>query len=84
MAEPAIDLNSLKQLSVADRIQLAQDLWDSIVADAPDDAFPISPEIAAELDQRSAEADANPELGRPWDEVRREILERSDSRPPVT
>ena len=77
MADSSINIGALKQLSVAERIQLVEDLWDSIIEDAPDDAFPISPELAAELDRRVAELKANPELGVPWDEVRRSILERS-------
>ena len=77
MADSSINIGALKQLSVAERIQLVEDLWDSIIEDAPDDAFPISPELAAELDRRVTELKANPELGVPWDEVRRSILERS-------
>ena len=77
MANSSINIGALKQLSVAERIQLVEDLWDSIIEDAPDDAFPISPELAAELDRRVAEIKANPELGAPWDEVRRGILERT-------
>ena len=77
MADSSINIGALKQLSVAERIQLVEDLWDSIIEDAPDDAFPISPELAAELDRRVAELKANPELGAPWDEVRRGILERT-------
>ena len=77
MADSSINIGALKQLSVAERIQLVEDLWDSIIEDAPDDAFPISPELAAELDRRVAELKANPELGVPWDEVRRSILERT-------
>ncbi len=77
MADSSINIGALKQLSVAERIQLVEDLWDSIIEDAPDDAFPISPELAAELDRRVAEIKANPELGAPWDEVRRGILERT-------
>ena len=77
MADSSINIGALKQLSVAERIQLVEDLWDSIIEDAPDDAFPISPELAVELDRRVAELKANPELGVPWDEVRRSILART-------
>ncbi len=51
-------LAELKKLSVAERLLLVEDLWDSI---AEDGFMPeITPELAAELDRRSAELDANP------------------------
>ena len=77
MAESAVDLKTLRQLSVAERIQLVEDLWDSIAEEAPDDAFPVSAELAAELDRRLAEADANPSAGVEWSEVRRAIETRT-------
>ena len=48
-----------------------------MVEDAPDDAFPITPELAQELDERLAEHEANPNAARPWAEVRAEILRRA-------
>ena len=77
MAEPALNLQSLRKLSVAERIQLVEDLWDSIAEEAPDDAFPISAELGAELDRRVAEADADPTGGLEWGEVRRAIENRT-------
>jgi putative addiction module component (TIGR02574 family) len=76
MAKRAVDLERLKQLPVADRLQLVEDLWDSIAEDAPDEAFPVSPELAAELERRLAEHRANPDAARPWREIRAEILGR--------
>lgn len=77
MSDSAPNLESLRALSVAERIQLVEDLWDSIAAEAPDDAFPISDELGAELDRRAAEADADPTGGLEWSEVRRAIENRS-------
>jgi putative addiction module component (TIGR02574 family) len=74
MAKRAIDLEQLKRLPVAERLQLVEDLWDSIAADAPDEAFPVSPELAAELEQRLAEHRADPTSARPWQEIRAEIF----------
>jgi putative addiction module component (TIGR02574 family) len=76
MSSPAFDFEALRRLPVADRLQLVGDLWDSIAQDAPDEAFPMTPELAAELDRRLAEADADPAGGIPWDQVRAEILDR--------
>ncbi len=84
MATPAFDLAALRQLSVAERLQLVEDLWDGIAADAPDEAFPITPELAAELDRRLAEHEADPASAVPWDEVRARLLDPARPRTPRT
>ena len=76
MSNPAVDFEALRHLPVADRLRLVGDLWDSIAQDAPDEAFPMTPELASELDRRLADADANPDAGIPWEQVRAEILRR--------
>lgn len=76
MGTPAFDFDALRRLPVADRLQLVGDLWDSIVQDAPDKAFSMTPELAAELDRRLAEADADPAGGIPWEQVRADLLNR--------
>jgi len=75
MASPAVDLNALRQLSVAERLQLVEDLWDSIAQDAPDEALPMTPELAAELDRRIAEYERDPSAGQSWEAVRARILD---------
>lgn len=74
MTDPAVDLDALRRLSVAERLQLVEDLWDSIAQEAPDEAFPITRELVAELDRRLTEHEANPSAAIPWPEVRRRIL----------
>jgi putative addiction module component (TIGR02574 family) len=76
MGSPAFDFELLRRLPVAERLRLVGDLWDSIAQDAPDEAFPMTPELAAELDRRLADADANPGGGIPWEQVRANILRR--------
>jgi len=68
MANPAFDY---RQLSVADRLQLVGDIWDSIAEEAnvSPDVLPLSDEQKAELDRRIAELDADPSVGVPIDEV---------------
>lgn len=80
MATPAFDLTVLRRLSVAERLQLVEDLWDSVAEDAPDEAIPMTPELAAELDRRLAEHEADPGSALPWEEVRARILGRSFGR----
>ena len=71
---PTLESLGIDRLPVADRIELAQQIWDSLPADL--DALPLSAEQLAELRRRIAEDDANPEDGVPWEEVRAEALTR--------
>ena len=80
MANSEIDFDALWCLSVPERLQLVADLWDSIATEAPDAAFPMTPELAAELDRRWAEYEAHPETARPWEEVEAEIRQRLSKR----
>jgi putative addiction module component (TIGR02574 family) len=62
----------LLNLSPAERLLLAQDLWDSL---QPED-IPLSEWQKQELDRRKAAYQANPASGRSWDEVQQRIIER--------
>ncbi len=74
MAQPTVDLDALRRLSVAERIQLVEDLWDSIALETPDEAIPLSPELAAKLDRRVADVKSGREKALSWDEVKERIL----------
>ena len=63
-------------LSVAERIQLAEDLWDSVAADTGD--LPLTEAQAAELDRRLADLERDPESGESWTAVRARIEQRLD------
>jgi putative addiction module component (TIGR02574 family) len=65
-------LSELRKLSVAERLQLVQDLWDSI-AEEPG-ALPLTDAQREELDRRLADAECNPGSGRPWAEVKERLL----------
>ena len=64
------------KLSVAERIQLAEDLWDSIAAETGE--LPLTEAQAAELDRRLAALERDPEAGESWAVVRERIEERLD------
>ena len=70
MTSSVFDFEALRRLSVPERLRLVGDLWDSIAEDAPDEALPVTPELAAELDRRLAEHEANPDDVVSWGEVR--------------
>lgn len=59
------------ELSVAERIQAVEDIWDSIAA-VPE-ALPLSPEQKRELDCRLEAYHRNPDSGSPWAAVRERI-----------
>jgi putative addiction module component (TIGR02574 family) len=65
-------LPEILKLSVSERIQLVEDIWDSIAAEP--DAFPLTEEQRAELDRRLADAETNPGVGTPWSEVKARLL----------
>jgi len=65
-------LPEILKLSVAERIQLVEDIWDSIAADS--DEIRLSDELLAELDARLEDQAANPGVGRSWSEVKSRLL----------
>lgn len=70
-----ISVSDLLHLSVAERIQLAEDLWDSIAREATNsDALPITDEQRIELDRRLADYEADPGASIPWEEARARLL----------
>ncbi len=74
MNPPAVDLESLRRLPVAERLQLVEDLWDSIAVDTPTPDLPMSPALVAELDRRLKDLDEARERTFSWEEVREAIL----------
>jgi putative addiction module component (TIGR02574 family) len=60
------------KLPVAERIRLAQELWDSIIpeAEAAPDLLPLSEEQVQELERRLTEHERDPSSAIPWEEVR--------------
>jgi len=67
-------VSDLLGLSVAERIQLVEELWDSI-AEVPG-ALPVSEEQGRELDRRLEAHRESPHAAAPWSEVRKRLTER--------
>jgi len=63
----------LDDLTAEERIELIGKLWDSL---DPTAAAPITPALATELDRREAEADAAPEAGDAWADIRSELRKK--------
>jgi putative addiction module component (TIGR02574 family) len=62
-------------LSVPERIQLVEDIWDSI-AEVPDEVR-LTEEQKKELDLRLDAYHRDPNAGSPWEAVRRRIRSRA-------
>lgn len=67
---PAIQ--DLKKLPILERIQLVEDLWDTIAEESL--LVDLTPEHRAELDQRLDAVEADPAAGTAWEVVRGRIL----------
>lgn len=68
-------LAELLELSPAERIQLAEDLWDSVSADA-DNLPPLTDAQLAEVQRRLADHRRDPSTAIPWEEVRARLWSR--------
>jgi len=68
MATPA---DSFDHLTVEERLELLERLWDSLV-DTPE-RIPLTNAQKEELDRRLDDFERDPSIGIPWDEVRKRI-----------
>ena len=66
----------ISRLSVSERIQLAEDLWDSVAAETGE--LPLTEAQCAELDRRLADLERDPDAGESWPVVRARIGQRLD------
>ncbi len=67
-------VSEIQKLSVEDRVTLVQHIWNDIAKSNP--PLNLTNAQKAELDRRSAELDANPNIAIPWDEVKRNLEDR--------
>ena len=70
-----LSISDVLALSVAERILLVEDIWDSI-ASVPD-AVKISEEQRQELDSRLDAYHRDPAAGSPWEMVKERISRRT-------
>ena len=70
--------SELLKLDVQTRLEIIDELWESVVDELNDPANPVSvpvPEATRALfDERMREYRANPAIGLPWAEVRERLL----------
>lgn len=63
-----IDMDAIMRLSVAERVRLVQDIWDTLQPTAED--LPLTEEQKEVLDRRLEEHQADPDSALTWDEVK--------------
>ena len=63
-----ITIAEILKLSVDERLELIEQIWDTIGAD------PLTEDDLQELDRRLADAEANPGVGRAWPELKAALL----------
>jgi len=69
MAAPLLE--EIRKLSVAERLELVEDVWDSIVAEG--EGLPVPESHRRELARRRQEHRDHPEDVVPWEEVRAQL-----------
>jgi putative addiction module component (TIGR02574 family) len=66
----------LFKLGLSERLQLVEDLWDSIVEEG--DSLPVSEESREELRARKERFQAHPASGLTWDQVKQHARSTHD------
>ena len=74
MNTQSAQLTEILQLSIAERIQLVEDIWDSI-ATVPE-AIALTEEQQAELNRRLEAYQANPNEGISWNDLKEKLRQR--------
>jgi putative addiction module component (TIGR02574 family) len=72
MAKGTLDF---RKLSIAERLQLVADIWDSIAEETG--ALPLTDAQKTELDRRIEQHERDPDSAIPWEQVREELHKRS-------
>lgn len=67
-------LSDIQRLSIAERIQLVEDIWDTIAATP--EALPLTEAQRAELDRRLEAMQQTPQEGITWPELKATLQKR--------
>ena len=68
---PTLRALGIDQLSLAERILLVEEIWDSIAADT--EQLPLTKAQEEDLRRRLSVHEANPKAGSTWDEVKERL-----------
>ena len=64
-------IDEIKKLSISERIQLVEDIWDSIMAEP--ESIELTDAQKQEIDKRLENYNNNNQSGSPWNEVKQRI-----------
>ena len=67
-------MESVFNLSLAEKLLLVEDLWDDLAANPED--VPVHPWQVAELERRRANLESNSASGLSWNEIKRRVRSR--------
>jgi putative addiction module component (TIGR02574 family) len=71
---PTLQALGLDQLSIEDRLVVADAIWDSVLREV--EAQPLTSAQRAELTRRLADSIARPEAVTPWEQIKARALAR--------
>jgi putative addiction module component (TIGR02574 family) len=66
----------IDKLSMAERVQLWEEIWDSMAA-SPEDVLPLTEAQRQDLQARLADYRADPKAGSTWEEVKARLQRKS-------
>ncbi len=69
--EQCLRPSEIRKLSVAERILIVEEIWDSIAAEQ--ESVQVTEAQKTILDSRIASSNASPEEGKSWEEVKRRL-----------
>jgi putative addiction module component (TIGR02574 family) len=72
--------SNIRQMSVPERVRLAEEIWESIVEDGFE--WTLSSAEEAEIDRRMAAIVADPSRARPWSEIQQRLLAKQAKQMP--
>ena len=70
----SVSIQEIEKLSVAERIELVEDIWDTIAASP--DSLPLTDAQREELDRRMADYREHPDDVRSWQQVRESLAKK--------
>lgn len=69
-----VPLDQILALPTAERVEIVQQIWDSVSHDA--EGLPLTTAQREELERRWEAFQQNPEEGEPWEDVRKSLFGR--------
>jgi putative addiction module component (TIGR02574 family) len=68
------NISEILKLSLSERILIVEEIWDSIANES--DKFPITEKQKNILEERLVAYNKNPKSGKPWEQIRNELLKK--------